>query len=99
MAFEFLYNKVKKTLRKIDMRLERAKYNYIDKLPKDIEYFDGGLYDAVYEASCKWPHNTAIEYFDSQISYKEMIKKINRVAAALKSIGAEKGERNHSGCG
>lgn len=87
-----MYHKIKNTLRKIDMRIERAKYGYIDKLPKDIEYFDGGLYDAVYEASCKWPHNIAVEYFDTQITYKDLIKKINKVAAALKAIGAEKGE-------
>ena len=68
---EFMYNKIKNTLRKIDMRLERAKYGYIDHLPKDIQYFDGGLYDAVYEASCKWPHNVALEFFDTQVIYKE----------------------------
>ena len=89
---EFMYNKIKNTLRKIDMRLERAKYSYIDHLPKDIEYFDGGMYDAVYEASCKWPHNVALEFYDTQVVYKDLIKKINRVAAALKSLGAEKGE-------
>ena len=89
---EFMYNKIKNTLRKIDMKLERAKYGYIERLPKEIEYFDGGLYDAIYEASCKWPHNIALEYFDTQITYKELIKRINKVAAALKAIGAKKGE-------
>lgn len=89
---EIMYNKIKNTLRKIDMKLERAKYGYIDKLPRNIEYFNGGMYDAIYEASCKWPHNIALEYFDTQITYKEMVKKINKVAAALKAIGAEKGE-------
>ena len=93
MPLEYLYKKIKNTLRKIDMKIERAKYGYIEKLPQDIEYFDGGLYDAIYESSCKWPHNTAIEYFDTQVTYKELIKKINKVAAALKAMGAEKGER------
>ena len=92
MPLEYVYNKIKNTLRKIEMRIERSKYGYIDKLPKDIEYFDGSLYDAVYDASCKWPHNVALDYFNMQISYKEMIKRINKVAAALKAIGAEKGE-------
>lgn len=90
---EYVYNKIKNTLRKLDMKIERAKYGYIDKLPKDIDYFNGSLYDAVYEASCKWPHNIALEYFETQITYKDLIKKINKVAAALKAIGAEKGER------
>lgn len=93
MPLEYVYKKIKNTLRKLDMKIERAKYGYIDKLPKDIEYFNGGLYDAIYEASCKWPHNTAIRYFDSEITYKEMVKKINKVAAALKALGADKGDR------
>ena len=92
MPLEYIYNKIKNTIRKLDMRIERAKYGYIEKLPHNIEYFDGGLYDAVYEASCKWPHNVALDYFDTQVTYKEMIKKINKVAAALKALGAEKGE-------
>ena len=92
MPLEFVYNKIKNTLRKIDMKLERAKYNYIDKMSKDIEYPEGGLYDVVYESSCKWPHNTALQYFDTEITYKELIKKINKVAAALKALGAEKGD-------
>lgn len=93
MPLEFVYNKIKNTLRKIDMKIERAKYSYIDKMPKNIQYFEGGLYDAVYESSCKWPHNTALEYFDTQVTYKELIKKINKVAAALKALGAEPGEK------
>lgn len=92
MPLEFVYNKIKNTLRKIDMKLERAKYSYIDKLPRNIEYPEGGLYDVVYESSCKWPHNTALQYFDNEITYKELIKKINKVAAALKQLGAEKGD-------
>ena len=92
MPLEYVYKKIKNTLRKLDMKIERAKYGYIEKLPKDVHYFEGGMYDAIYEASCKWPHNTAIRYFDTEITYKEMIKKINKVAAALKALGAEKGD-------
>ena len=92
MPLEFVYKKLKNTLRKIDMKLERAKYNYIDKMPKNIEYPEGGLYDVIYESYCKWPHNVALQYFDNEITYKDLIKKINKVAAALKAIGAEKGD-------
>ena len=93
MPLEFLYRKIKNTLRRIDMKLERAKYGYIDKLPEDIKYFDGGLYDAVNESALKRPHNVALRYFDTEISYRDMIKKINKTAAALKAIGAKKGDR------
>lgn len=88
-----VFNKVRNAIRKLDIRILRARYGYIGKLPKDIHYFDGGLYDAVYDASCKWPHNIAIEYYNTQITYKELIKKINKVARALKAIGIEKGDK------
>lgn len=89
---DFLFSGAKKLVRSIDIRLRRSKYGYIDKLPKEIEYPEGGLYDAVYESSCKWPHNVAITYFNTDITYKELIKKIDRVARALKQAGVKKGD-------
>ncbi len=93
MPIDLIYHKIKNTLLKVNAKIEHARYSYLDNLPEKLEYFEGGLYDAIYEASCKWPHNVALEYFDTQITYRDMIKRINRVAAALKAIGAEKGER------
>ena len=93
MPLEFIYRKVKNGLRKINMKLEHVKYKRNIKLPKNIEYFDGGLYDAIYEASCEWGHNTALEYGNLQVTYKELIKKINKVARSLKALGIEKGDR------
>lgn len=75
------------------MKLERAKYTYNEKLSTKLEYFNGGLYDAIYEASCKWPHNVALNYYDAEITYKDLVKKINKVSAALKKLGANKGDR------
>jgi len=90
---EMIYNKVRNFTRKLDMKIQRMKYGYVEKLPKDIHFFEGGMYDAIYEASCKWPHNTAIEYYNRQFTYKELVKKIDKVARALKAIGIEKGDR------
>lgn len=90
--FETLYKKIKKNIKKIDMKLHRKKYGYMEKLPKDISYFDGSLYDAIYDASFKWPYNVAIEYYNTQITYKELIKNINKVAKSLKALGVNKGD-------
>ena len=89
---EFARNKLKKLVRTIDMRIERNKYGYIEKLPSDIEYPEGGLYDVVYESSCKWPHNVAMTYYSTDVTYRELIKKINRVAKSLKALGVNKGD-------
>ncbi len=90
---EYIYNTLRNGLRKLDMKLERAKYGYIEKLPKEIKYPEGGLYDAVYESSCKWPHNTAFQYFNIEVTYRELVKHIDKVAASLKALGVEKGDR------
>ncbi|MBQ6375845.1 acyl--CoA ligase [Candidatus Saccharibacteria bacterium] len=90
---EFAVSKLKKLVRTIDMKIERNKYGYIEKLPKDFKYPEGGMYDVVYESSFKWAHNVAMTYFSTDITYKELVKKIDRTARALKAIGVEKGDR------
>ncbi len=89
---EFIYNKIRSGMRKLDITLERSKYGYIEKLPKDLKYFDGSMYEAVLRSAKRYPNRTALEYFKMEISYKEMIKKINKAASALKALGVEKGD-------
>ncbi len=89
---ELIYNKIRSGLRKLDISLERARYGYIEKLPKEVKYFEGSMYEAILETAEKYPNRTALEYFHMEVSYKELIKKINRVACALKALGVEKGE-------
>ncbi len=89
---ELFYNKVRAGLRKIELRLERDRHGYIEKLPEDFEYPEGSLYDVVYESAKKWPSRTALEYYSMEISYKELLKKIDKVARALKAIGVNKGD-------
>ena len=89
---EVLYNKIRSGMRKLDVTLERSRYGYIEKLPKDLKYFEGSMYEAVLRSAERYPNRTALEYFKMEISYKEMIKKIDKAAAALKAIGVEKGD-------
>lgn len=84
---------LRKWVYKIEARLEQNRRGYLETLPKDEHYFEGSLYDAIYETACKYPHNVALEYFKNQFTYKEMIKKINKVAAALKASGVARGDR------
>lgn len=89
---EFIYNKLRSGMRKLDVYIERNKYGYIEKLPKDLKYFEGSMYEAVLRSAERYPNRTALEYFKMEISYREMIKKINKAAAALKAINIEKGD-------
>lgn len=91
--FETIYLKVKNFIRKTNMRIRRRKNREKDRLPKNMKYFEGGLYDAILASSKKYPNNTALEYFNTQITYKEMIKRVNKVACSLKAIGVNKGDK------
>lgn len=89
---EFLYNKIRSGMRRLDIGLERSKYGYVEKLPKELKYFDGSMYDAVLKSAERYPSRTALEYYKMEISYKELIKRINKVASAMKAIGVKKGD-------
>lgn len=90
--FQKLFFKVKSLYRKIDNKV-RSKWRKGYKLPKKVKYFEGSLYDAVFEAAMKYPLNTAIQYEDNEISYKSLIKRINKCAKALRYYGIQKGDK------
>ena len=91
--FEKLYLKLRNTYRKISVKIINKWHYHHKKLPKNVKYFEGSLYDADYESALKYPYNTAIEYENNQITYKQLIKKINKVAKALKTLGVNKGDK------
>ena len=91
--FEKLYLKLRNTYRNISVKIINKWHYHHKKLPKNVKYFEGSLYDAVYESTLKYPYNTAIEYENNQITYKQLIKKINKVAKALKALGVNKGDK------
>lgn len=91
--FEKLLLKIRNTYRNTTVGMRNKWIFKHKKLPKEVRYFEGSLYDVLYESALKHPYNTAIEYSDLQITYKQLIKKINTCARALKAFGIEKGDR------
>ena len=90
---EKLYLNIKKIYRRVAVKILNKVNHIHHKLPKDVHYFDGSLYDAVYNSSLKYPYNVAIEYENLQITYKQFIKKVNKCARALKALGVQKEDR------
>ena len=91
--FEKIYLDLKKLYNSAAIKILNKVNQYHHKLPKDVHYFEGSLYDSVYNTSLKYPHNIAIEYSDLQITYKGFIKRVNKCAKALKAIGVQKGDK------
>ena len=59
---------------------------YYDRMPESLNYYNGSMYDMVSDAALKYPNYTALEYFDIKYTFKQLIKRIDEVAVALKKL-------------
>ena len=62
-------------------------------IPGNIEYPDCSMIDMVMQAAEKWPDNIAYTYYGHKVSYKNLVKKIEQAARALKNYGVKEGDR------
>ena len=69
------------------------KYYEEEGIPANIEYPDCSMVDMVMQSAEKWPDNVAISYYGHKVTYKNFIKKIEKVARALKNYGVKEGDR------
>lgn len=64
-----------------------------ENISSHLEYPDCSMVDMIMQSAEKWPDNTAYVYFGHKVSYKNFIKKIEKVARALKNYGVKEGDR------
>ena len=64
-----------------------------ENIPGNIEYPDCSMVDMVMQSAEKWPDNVAYTYYGHKVTYKNFIKKIEKVARALKNYGVKEGDR------
>lgn len=62
------------------------------KSSKILKYPDTSLYKLIEEVAKKYPNLIALNYFDNEITFNELIKKINETALAFKKCGVKKGD-------
>lgn len=67
-----------------------AKYYTEEEL--NIKIPNISMFDQVRISASRYPNHKAIEYFGSKITYKELIKKINKVSMSLKKLGVKQGD-------
>jgi len=51
------------------------------------------MVDMIIQSAEKWPDNTAYTYYGHKVTYKNFVKKIEKVARALKNYGVKEGDR------
>lgn len=62
-------------------------------IPSHIDYPDCSMVDMIMQSAEKWPDNTAYTYYGHKVTYKNFVKKIEKVARALKNYGVKEGDR------
>lgn len=67
--------------------------NYPAWVPHDLEVTSGTALDDFRASAARTPEMPALFYFDHAISYKEIDKLSDNLAAAFKGLGLEKGDR------
>lgn len=76
-----------------DKAMPWLKYYKKEGLPESLEYPDCSMVDVLMQSAEKWPDNTAYSYYGHKVSYRNFVKKIERVAKALKNYGVKEGDR------
>lgn len=71
---------------------EKPWLQHYGKMSEHLIYHSGSIYDMLSDAVAKFPDYPAMEFFNTTISYKELDKRINRVAKALKRLGIVENE-------
>lgn len=59
----------------------------------DLEYPDGTMYDVFRDAALRNPDAPAIDYMTSRMTFQTLHREVLRCAAALKELGAGRGDR------
>ena len=94
---------IKKETKKEVKKVTTKKKTIIDRVPwkktakasgiaMSLNYFDGSMYDMVYNISQKYPKNIAFSFMGKSVTYKKMIEEIQRCAKALKVIGVREND-------
>ncbi len=67
--------------------------SYDEEVPQTLEYPDVPLYHFLEASAQKYPNQPCTIFKGAKISYQEMVKLTDRLAAGLASLGIEKGDR------
>ena len=65
---------------------------FYTKEEKNFYIPDKSMYELLADSAEKYPNICAIDYFGTKLTYKHLLKEINRVACAFRSQGIRKGD-------
>ena len=85
-------NKIIKSINELKYNKDKPWLKFYDRMPESLNYYNGSMYDMVYDSALKHPDNIALEYFDTKFTYKEFIKKVDNIAISLSKLNIVENE-------
>ena len=85
-------NKIVNKINELKYDKEKPWLRYYDRMPEHLEYYNGSMYDKVSDIAIQYPDNHALEFFDKIYTYKAFIKKVDKIAVALKELNVIENE-------
>ena len=85
-------NKIVKQINILRFDKNKPWLRYYDRMPENLNYYNGSMYDIVSDTRDKYPSFPALEYFDTKYTYEDLLSKIDKVAVALKSMNIVENE-------
>lgn len=89
-----LFNKLTKRISNIIDKIKHKEpwYKYYGNNPRHLKYPDLTIYELVKETAESYPFNMAFSYYGREITYKEFINEVKKIASALLEIGVSEGD-------
>lgn len=66
---------------------------HLGSVPLHLDYFEGSMFDKVYEIAEQYPTNVAFDFMGRSTTYRQMVNEIERCAKALKTIGVRENDK------
>ena len=85
-------NKIVKQIHKLRIDKDKPWLMYYDRMPENLNYYNGSMYDIVSDVRDKYPNFVALEYFTTKYTYTDLINKIDKVAVSLKHLNIVENE-------
>lgn len=73
-------------------KYEQPWHRYYQGQPIHLNYFNGSMYDKLYNTACEHSDKLAYEYYGTECSFPDFIKKIDLIANALTQFDIVKNE-------
>ena len=71
---------------------EKPWLKYYGDVPESLNYFNGSMYDYLKDTASKNEKRSAYSYYGNEVTFKSFMKKIDRVASALKEFNIVENE-------